>query len=81
MIKLGIHLIVKKHDYAPEIFKKFFSKLIEFLSLSSNYFRIFRIIIRNVNIKIFFSYTISLLEYFFKILFFLKILHYSGDFL
>jgi hypothetical protein len=71
MIKLGIHLIVKKHDYAPEIFKKFLLKLIEFLS---NNFKII------IDIKIF-SYTISLLEYFFKILFFLKILNYSGDFL
>lgn len=38
MIKLGIHLIVIFHDFAPEIFKRFFSNLIKKLFSSYKYF-------------------------------------------
>lgn len=74
MIILGIHIIVKKHEYAPEVFKKFLSKLINSFLYK---FQIVKII------KNFSVYIFSYISYFLKmLLFFLEnFIAYLGDFL
>jgi hypothetical protein len=58
MIKLGILLIVENHDYAPKVFKKLLSKLIDFSFYNfSNYKKI---------LKNYFLYILFLLNILFQ---------------
>lgn len=58
MIKLGIHLIVIFHDFAPKIFKRFFLNLIE------KFFYLFKN--KKILKKLFFNCIIFFINYFFS---------------